>query len=143
MKSFAMIFGLALAVLGTAVSSSSSKAPIAQSNFSFASWIDSVVADPSKILSPEEAVASFNNELASLSTIPTFDTCRTHKRLKQAFKPSQKSKKHSFKASAKATSKKRAIVRPTAGGEPQGAVAGAPAVQSQRGRVINTPRQYL
>jgi hypothetical protein len=68
---------------------------------------------------------------------------RTHQRLKQALKMSQKGKKHSLKAPAKATSKKRTVVMPTASGEPQGAAAGAPAVQSRRGQVINTPTRYL
>jgi hypothetical protein len=53
--------------------------------------------------------------------------CRTHQQPKQALKTSQKSKERSLKAPAKATSKKRSIVRPTASGEPQGA-AGAPAI---------------
>jgi hypothetical protein len=68
---------------------------------------------------------------------------RTHQRLKQALKTSQKGKKRSLKAPAKATSKKRTVVMPTASGEPQGAAAGAPAVQSRRGQAINTPTQYL
>jgi hypothetical protein len=67
---------------------------------------------------------------------------RTHP-LKQALKTSQKGKKHSLKAPAKATSKKRCIVRPTASEESQGAAASAPAIQSRRGRAINTPTQYL
>jgi hypothetical protein len=68
---------------------------------------------------------------------------RTHQRLKQALKNSQKSKKRSLKASAKATSKKRTVVRPTASRVPQGAAARAPAVQSQHGQAINTPKRYL
>ena len=68
---------------------------------------------------------------------------RTHQRLKQALKTSQKGKKRSLKALAKATSKKRTVVMPAASGEPQGAAAGAPAVQSRRGRAINTPTRYL
>jgi hypothetical protein len=65
---------------------------------------------------------------------------RTH-RLKQALKTSQKSKTRSLEAPTKATSKKRCIVRPTASGESQVAAASAPAIQSQRGRAINTPTQ--
>jgi hypothetical protein len=68
---------------------------------------------------------------------------RTHQRLKQDLKMSQKGKKRSLKAPAKTTSKKRTVVMPTASGEPQGAAAGAPAVQPRRGQVINTPTQYL
>jgi hypothetical protein len=69
--------------------------------------------------------------------------CRTHQQLKQALKTSQKSKKRSLKAPAKTTSKKKIVVRPTASGEPHRAAAGAPAVQSQRGQAINTPKRYL
>jgi hypothetical protein len=69
--------------------------------------------------------------------------CRTHQQLKQALKTSQKGKKRSLKAPAKATSKKRTVVMPTASGEPQDAAAGAPAVQSRCGRAINTPTRYL
>ena len=68
---------------------------------------------------------------------------RTYQRLKQALKTSQKGKKRSLKAPTRATLKKRAVVRPTASGEPQGAVAAAPTIQSQRGRAIKTPRRYL
>jgi hypothetical protein len=68
--------------------------------------------------------------------------CRTHQRLKQALKTSQKDKKRSLKAPAKATSRKRAVMRPTGSGEPQGAAADAPA-QSRRGRAIYTPKRFL
>jgi hypothetical protein len=68
---------------------------------------------------------------------------RTHERPKQALKISPKDEKRGLKATAKATLKNRAIVRPTAGGEPQGAVAAAPAIQSRRGLAINTPKRYL
>jgi hypothetical protein len=44
--------------------------------------------------------------------------CRTYQQLKQALKTSLKDKKRGLKASAKATLKNRAIVRPTGGGEP-------------------------
>ena len=67
----------------------------------------------------------------------------TAKRLQQALKTSQKSKNRSLKAPARATTKKRAVVRLAGSGEPQGAVAGAPAIQSRRGRAINTPSRYL
>jgi hypothetical protein len=68
--------------------------------------------------------------------------CRTHQRLKQALKTFQKGKKRSLKAPAKATSRKRAVMRPTGSREPQGAAADAPA-QSQRGRAIYTPKRFL
>jgi hypothetical protein len=68
---------------------------------------------------------------------------RTYQRLKQALKISQKGKKHSLKPPARAILKKRAVVRPTAHGEPQGAVAAAPTIQSRRGRAINTPKKFL
>jgi hypothetical protein len=68
---------------------------------------------------------------------------RTHQRLKQALKSSQKGQRRSLKPPARATLKKRAVVRLTAHGEPQGTVAGAPAIQSRRGRAITTPRRYL
>jgi ATPase subunit of ABC transporter with duplicated ATPase domains len=51
---------------------------------------------------------------------------RTYQRLKQALNTSQKGKKRSLKPPAKATSKKITVMRPTGGGEPQGAVAGEP-----------------
>jgi hypothetical protein len=69
--------------------------------------------------------------------------CRTHQQLKQALKTSQKGKKRSLEAPAKATLKKRAVVRPTDSREPQGAVAAAPAIQSRCGRAINTPKKFL
>jgi hypothetical protein len=34
-------------------------------------------------------------------------------------------------------------MRPTGGGEPQGAVAGEPVIQSRHGRAINTLKRYL
>jgi hypothetical protein len=68
---------------------------------------------------------------------------RTYQRVKQALKTSQKGKKRNLKAPAKAISKKRAIVRSTADGEPQAAVAGVLPIQSRRGRAINTPKRFL
>ncbi|KAF1999271.1 hypothetical protein P154DRAFT_437557, partial [Amniculicola lignicola CBS 123094] len=54
----------------------------------------------------------------------------------QALKISQKGKKRSLKAPAKDTLKKRAVIRPTGSGEPQGTVVGAPALRSRRSRNI-------
>jgi hypothetical protein len=65
MKLFAVLSSLALAVLGTAIPSSSSSASTARSAFSFTDWVDSVIADPSTALSPEEAVAAFNTSVVS------------------------------------------------------------------------------
>ena len=67
---------------------------------------------------------------------------RTAKRLKQALKKLQKRKKHSLKAPIRATIKKRSIARPTGGGEPQGAVAGAPVLRSRRSRNITPSTRY-
>jgi hypothetical protein len=53
---------------------------------------------------------------------------RTHKRLKQALKISQSSKKCIFKVPAIATLKKSPVVRPAGSREPQGAAADAPAI---------------
>jgi hypothetical protein len=68
---------------------------------------------------------------------------RTVERLQRAHRTSQKGKKRSLKAPAKAALKQRAVVRPIGGGEPQGAVAGAPGMQSRRGRSIKTPTRFL
>ena len=67
---------------------------------------------------------------------------RAAQRLKQALKTSQKGKKRSIKPPAKATLKKRAVIRPTGGGEPQGVVAGAPALRSRRSRNITPSTRY-
>jgi hypothetical protein len=63
--------------------------------------------------------------------------------LKKVSNRLEKGKKCRLKAPAKATFKKTAVVRPTGSREPQGAVAGAPAIQSRRGRAMKTPKRYL
>ena len=68
---------------------------------------------------------------------------KTHQRLEQALKTSQKCKKRSLNALMGSSLKKRSIVRPRGSGEPQGAAAGAPTIQTRRGRTINTPTRYL
>ncbi|KAH8621196.1 hypothetical protein IG631_24139 [Alternaria alternata] len=67
---------------------------------------------------------------------------RTAKRLKQALETSQTCEKHSFRAHIRATIRKRSIARPTGGGEPQGAVAGAPALMSRRSCNITLSTRY-
>ena len=64
------------------------------------------------------------------------------KRLKQALKTSQKRDKSTLKAPAKATSRKKLAQKPASSREPQGALAGAPSIQSRRGRIINLPAKY-
>jgi hypothetical protein len=71
-----MVFSLAPAVLGYTVSFSSFEPPIVQSDFSFANWVDSVIADPSTALSPEEAVAAFDTKLVSPGKPQTYDNCQ-------------------------------------------------------------------
>jgi hypothetical protein len=41
------------------------EAEIIHSNFSFQDWVDTLVADPSNALSPEEALAQFSAQAAS------------------------------------------------------------------------------
>jgi hypothetical protein len=65
MRYFTMVFILALAVLATANPSPSIEPPIVQSEFSFANWVESVITDPFTALSPEKAVAAFDNKLVS------------------------------------------------------------------------------
>ncbi|CAE7016160.1 Pogo transposable element [Pyrenophora teres f. teres] len=67
----------------------------------------------------------------------------TAKRLQKALKTSQKGKKRSLKALCKATTKKRAVVRPIGSGEPQGATIAHLVSTSRKGRVIKTPTRFL
>lgn len=67
---------------------------------------------------------------------------KTAKRLQQALKTSQKGRKRNLKAPANAALKKRAVVRPAGSREPQGAVAGAPALRSRRSRNITPSIRY-
>jgi hypothetical protein len=61
-------------------------------------------------------------------------TRRTAKRLKQVLEKPQSGKRHSVKAPIRA--------RPIGGGEPQGAVAGAPALRSPRSCNITLSTRY-
>jgi hypothetical protein len=67
---------------------------------------------------------------------------RTAKRLQQTLKLSQKGRRRRVKATVKATTRKAVVVERRGGGEPLGAAAGAPPVQSRRGRKINLPAKY-
>ncbi|KAG9187454.1 hypothetical protein G6011_05325 [Alternaria panax] len=64
MRTTTILATLSLAALGTAIPSPDllppDNAPYIQSSFSWAAWVDSVIADPSTALSPEEALAAFN-----------------------------------------------------------------------------------
>jgi hypothetical protein len=71
-----MVFSLALAVLATAVPSPSTEPPIVQSDLSFANWVESVITDPSMALSPDEAVAAFDNKLISPGEPQAYDNCQ-------------------------------------------------------------------
>jgi hypothetical protein len=74
---------------------------------------------------------------------PRATAWRTQQQLQQALKTAQKRRKRGLNAAATAGSKKRAVVRLIASGEPQGAVAAAPAIQSRRSGAINTPKRSL
>jgi hypothetical protein len=67
---------------------------------------------------------------------------RTQQRLRQALKNAQNSKKRSFKAAAKAGSRKRAAALPPGDGEASGAAAAPPPSQSRHGRTIKLPAKY-
>ncbi|KAL1801380.1 hypothetical protein ACET3X_001722 [Alternaria dauci] len=61
MKPTTLLATLSLAALGTAIPSPSpDTSPYITSSFSWVSWVDSIIADPSTALSPEEALAAFN-----------------------------------------------------------------------------------
>jgi hypothetical protein len=61
MVHYSTIF-LAFAAVATAIPAGTSNADIIQSTFSFASWVDTIIADPNTALSPEEALEQFHKE---------------------------------------------------------------------------------
>ena len=65
------------------------------------------------------------------------------KQLQKAIKTSQRGRRRSFMAPAKATQKKKPIARPQGGEEPQGGAASSPPPTSRRGRAIRTPSRFL
>lgn len=65
------------------------------------------------------------------------------KQLQKAIKTSQRGRRRSFKAPAKAVQKKRPIARPQGSEEPQGGAVGSPPPTSRRGRAIRTPSRFL
>ena len=74
MKSITTFVGLAFVVSAAALATPAaapvpeSDAPIVHSTFSFAEWVDSIIADPENALSPEEAVAAFTSSASRTST---------------------------------------------------------------------------
>jgi hypothetical protein len=58
---------LSFAVLTTAVPTSTSDSSIVHSDFSFSSWVDSLISDPTSALTPEQALEHFNASLTSRS----------------------------------------------------------------------------
>jgi hypothetical protein len=61
MVHYSTIF-LAFAAVVTALPAGTSDADIIESNFSFANWVDTLIADPSTALSPEDALEQFHQE---------------------------------------------------------------------------------
>jgi hypothetical protein len=53
---------LAFAAIATAIPAGTSDTDIIESNFSFANWVDTLIADPSTALSPDEALEQFHKE---------------------------------------------------------------------------------
>jgi hypothetical protein len=69
---------LAVAAVATAIPAGTSGADTIQSDFSFANWVDTIIADPSTALSPEQALEQFHKEEtnAGLAKRQDFRNCQ-------------------------------------------------------------------